>query len=179
MLLQILKMNKYYKHGHRCGSGYLDCLLKVEPENKITIYFSFGWMGDDRIKCEMSCTLLPVSGPYYIIRVDIFKENINGNDLEHELKAYFDTYIFNEILDTEWCKYPIDDVPIGLYAGNGCMSTEIFQIQMFHNKTVLDNVSDNEKFGKVIKLMNGLKYENIDEKTYNKWINIFSTRKDF
>lgn len=168
----MIKMNRYYRHAHGCGSGYVDALLKIEPENKVMIDLSYGWMGDEKLRYTLSSTLLPVSGPYHIIRVESF----NDTESEHKLDAYFDTYIFNEVLDTEWFKYPMDDVPIGLYIGNGCRSTEKFQLQMFKNETVVSQIPKHTKLNKVVKILNGLKYESIDEEKYHEWLTLISKR---
>ena len=152
-------MTTYYRHAHGCGSGYVDSLIKIEPENKVTINFSYGWMGDEKLKYELACTLLPVHKPYHIIRIDSFHDGTS----EHKNNAYFDTYIFNEVLNTEWSMYSIDDVPIGLYFGNGCRSIHKFQLQMFKNNSVISNVPKHTKLSKIVKLLNGLKYEIILE----------------
>lgn len=159
-------MARYFRHDHECGSGYVDALIKLEPDNNVTIDLRYGWMGDEKLRYTLLCTFLPVSGPYHIIKVNSFDDG----KTEHKLDAYFDTYIFEQVLDTEWLKYPMDDVPIGLYMGNGCRSTERFQLQMFNNTRIISGVNKHTKLSKVVKILNGLKYEAVSANEYQKLI---------
>lgn len=165
-------MAVYYQHSHGCGSGYVDSYIKLDPDNKLSIRLRYGWMGDERLNYNLLCTLLPISKPYNMLRVDQFTELCKDGNKEHKEDAYFDTYIFDDVLETEWLKYPIDDIPIGLYMGNGCRSTEKFQLQMNVNKSVVSSIDKDSPLQKIIRIIDGLKYEIITEEQYNKKVSI-------
>lgn len=164
-------MTTYYKHNSSCGSGYDSSYIKIEPDNKVTINLRWGWMGQGRTNCDLECTLYPISGPYHIIKVNKFTELFKDENKVHNKDAYFDTYIFNEVLETEWCKYPMEDIPIGLYIGNGCQSNEKFQLQLFDNKTVMCGVTKDDPLKHIVYKLNGSKYEIMKEDDYNKVVN--------
>lgn len=159
-------MATYYKHSHGCGSGYVDSYIKISKNDQggtVAVRVRYGWMGDGKLEYDLSCTLFPVSGPYNVLRIDRFADI--KTTTEHKADTYFDMYIFDEVLETEWLKYPIDDIPIGLYMGNGCRSTEKFQLQLNRNKTILSEET-NPSLEKIINIIDGLKYEKITEAEY-------------
>lgn len=162
-------MSTYYHHSHGCGSGHVHSSIKIDSDNKATIKLKYGWMCDERLCYEMMCTLFHTDGPYHIIKVNEFMETTETENKITHADAYFDTYIFEKPLDTEWMKFPIDDIPIGLYMGNGCHSTEKFQLQIFENREVVSDVYTvfkDDRLKKVIKILNGLKYELSTEEIY-------------
>lgn len=176
--------HKYYRHSDGCGSGRTTSYIRIENtqnknknnennqikdeqkehgnKKKVEIYIDYNWMGSKRLKYKMIGTLFPISNHYNIIKIESFDD---GKEVQI-VDAYFDTYIFNETLNTEWAAYPFSDIPISLYLGNGCSSTEKFQLHLSLNTFVQNNIPKHGFLTKIIKVLNGLKYETIEEKEY-------------
>ncbi len=91
------------------------------------------------------------------------KDTVDNVD-EDNLYVCFDLYILNNEIRSEWGKYPPNDIPIGLYAGNSCMSTTRFKLVIYINYSVMN---DCDKYKNVFKLINGSKYETCNEKEFD------------
>jgi len=164
------KTNMYYKHSHGCGSGRTTILSVIKETNMLITYKS-QWMGSESLHFSLDCTLYPISGKYYVAKVNSFTEiNKDGNKLYPDMHYFFDVYLFDEVLDTEWAKYPIEDIPISLYAGYGCHSTNKFRLLMVENKGISSGVFDVDRLVKIVNSINNTKYEQISQEDYEKYV---------
>lgn len=165
------KETRYFKHSHGCGSGSSSSFIKIESMDseggyvpketmeKITIHLEHDWMGGKKIKSVLIGKLLPVDNIYKIAHMK-FNE---GN----EYSVFFDVFIFPDVLDTEWGM----NLPIGLYMGNGCRSTEKFQLHLTKNPSIINEYP--ASLHDIVKLLNGFKYENISQEEYFKELKIY------
>ena len=166
-------MSTYYCHKHGCGTGSTKSYVKIDLDGQVTINLRSAWMGSGRLNYDLSCTLFPIDKTYNIIKVNKFTELCKDQNKVYNNDTYFDTYIFDEPLDTEWDKLSLEDVPIGLYMGSGCHSVETFQLSMHINNTILTNINDEDsQLYKVVNVLNGLKYELVTEEIYNKQVTL-------
>lgn len=133
-------MVSYYKHIDGCGESI--SLIKINDDD-VTLMLGHLWMGDDRNgKYIFTGKLFLIEDQYSIIK---FTTCQRDNVINDELEICFDLYILNNEIRSEWGKYPPNDIPIGLYAGNSCMSTTKFKLVMYINYNVI-NDCDKYKF---------------------------------
>lgn len=105
---------------------------------------------------------LPISEPYGIIQLNQYTNNVTNEECKRSV--CFDTYIFDKPLETEWYQHQ-DKYCIGLYAGGGNYSNNHFHLQLYLN-TMIEDQPFIDNLEKVIKMINGMKYEICLEEDY-------------
>ena len=134
--------------------------IKIDQHN-VTIKLNRQWMGSLSLHRNISCTLFHISGPYHVLRVDDIYGDAQNEPFRGQ--AYFDMYIFDQTYDTEWGA----GLPISLYAGNSCHSTEKYRLHMVEN-TRIDAIEQNDEIRQVVDTLNGLKYDLADKSLFTK-----------
>lgn len=168
----------YFKHSHGCGSGRTSAHVKIYQEKdekfkSVEIVVRRWWMGryigKSNFSIQLIGKLLPIDGPYSIIKLT------NGMNLTSEEKlnfvTYFDFFYFNKTYRTEWGSHDVNDLPIGLYAGNGASSTEKFCFYINKINTPIIDETDFEGLWKAcIEIIAGMKFEISDEESFTKFL---------
>lgn len=150
------KETRYFKHSHGCGSGSTSSFIKIKNVDKdmmekITIHLYSNWMGGKKIKTVLTGQLMQVDNVYKIAHMKV-------NDGEYSV--FFDVFIFPHVLETEWGM----NLPIGLYAGNGCHSTENFQLHLTKSPSLINQYP--KEVEDIVDILNGFKYESISQDKY-------------
>lgn len=84
---------------------------------------------------------------------------------EDNVGFWFDMFLFENELSSEWGKFPMDKVCIGLYAGYGGNSTETFKLQLNVNKTIVG--SDSQDILQIMDLNINLAWKKITRRSIN------------
>ncbi len=164
---------EYFKHTHGCGSGHTRVYIKKE-ENKVELLLRKDWMGSGAFYYDLVGEYLNIDGPYGVIlfRKCVYhvtdyesktpREIIEDKTLDIDLA--FDAYMFDKPLKTEWLQHQ-DKYAIGLYCGNGCQSTENFQLHLTYNSDITEPID--KCWDKLIWVLSGLKYEKTNADHFN------------
>lgn len=144
--------DRYFYHAHGCGSGKTKCVVKWAKNGKITLQFYDGWMGTDSRKWTLAGDALTVDGETYSVLCFA------------QFGIFLDAFRFGKTSPTEWGQ----DLPIGLYCGNGCYHTEEFALVLVSNRMITDLSKCTEDFQKRFPKINGMKLMAIPQSEYEK-----------
>jgi len=145
--MNVQEDDRYFYHARGCGSGSTKCLVKLSKTDEVTVQFSDDWMGREALRWTLDGKVLPVNGHVYSVYCF------------NELGIYLDAFHFETALATEWGQ----ELPIGLYCGNGCYCTEEFQLVLVVNRMASQFDAEFEKrFQKI----SGMKLQQISSREY-------------
>jgi hypothetical protein len=145
-------MTEYFKHEHGCGCGSTKIFIKMDADNNVIIVLIPRWMGGRNEMYELFGEYLLVEKPFGVIKIN--KVVCNGKSTSVDF--YFDSFKMDEEKLTEWGQH-VDKIDIGLYAGNGCHSTEKFKFVIYNN-VQLDGWMIDDDLKKIFTGMSGLKF---------------------